>query len=135
MDNEFDSYVSLGSSIGKLVQDKQKAYGDSFSKAPKIMAVLYPNGIGSDQMGSALTIVRIIDKLNRISTNKVDLMGENPWRDIAGYSLLEVMKNRPTEDVALESKEVGPEFINMQQTNREMELRKSLKSMDVPEGL
>jgi len=92
---DYTDYSTLGRDIGKLVMDKQKAYGDSFSKAPQIMKVLYPNGISPDQMDSALTIVRIIDKLNRISTNKNDLMGENPFMDIVGYSLLEVMKRKP----------------------------------------
>ncbi|VVB50701.1 Uncharacterised protein [uncultured archaeon] len=96
MEFDYSGYAKLGESIGKLVEEKQKAYGDSFSKAPAIMAVLYPNGISPDMMGSALTVVRVIDKLNRISTNKVDLLGENPWGDIAGYSLLEVMKYGPS---------------------------------------
>ena len=93
MAKKYANFKELGQDIGELVDAKQKAYGDSFSKAPKIMAILYPNGIDTAQMGSALTVVRILDKLNRISTNKKDLMGENPFRDIAGYSLLEVMKN------------------------------------------
>lgn len=94
---DYTTYSTLGADIGKLVMEKQQAYGDSFSKAPKIMKVLYPNGIAPEQMESALTIVRVIDKLNRISTNKNDLMGENPWMDIVGYGLLEVMKNKPLE--------------------------------------
>ena len=104
MGTEFDSYETLGSSIGALVQSKQLAYGDSFSKSPKIMAVLYPDGISPDQMASALTIVRVVDKLNRLATNRVDLMGESPWRDIAGYSLLECMKNKPREEMVFEGK-------------------------------
>jgi hypothetical protein len=89
----YDSYEKLGESVGALVSSKQAAYGDSFSKAPKIISVLYPDGISPDQIESALTVIRVIDKLNRIATNKVDLMGENPWGDIAGYSILEVMKS------------------------------------------
>ena len=34
-----------------------------------------------------LTIVRIVDKLFRI-TNQKDAFGESPYRDIAGYGLL-----------------------------------------------
>lgn len=94
MDFNYIGYPELGESIGKLINEKQKAYGDSFSKAPRILAVLYPQGISTEQMDSALTVIRVIDKLNRVATNKVDLMGENPWADIAGYSLLEVMKAR-----------------------------------------
>ena len=99
MDINFSSYPTIGESIGKLVEEKQAAYGDSFSKAPRIMAILYPNGINPDMMDSALTVIRVIDKLNRIATNKVDLMGESPWGDIAGYSLLELMKQNKLREV------------------------------------
>ncbi len=106
MDIIYTSYPAIGESIGKLVEEKQAAYGDSFSKAPLIMAVLYPDGISPDKMDSALTVIRVIDKLNRIATNKVDLMGESPWGDIAGYSLLELMKqNKLREQAKVKVKE------------------------------
>lgn len=83
------SYAEIGSEIGGLVTDKQKAYGDSFGHAGNVMRELYPNGIGVQQMDDALTIVRIVDKLFRIA-NKKDAFGESPYRDIAGYALLAV---------------------------------------------
>lgn len=85
-------YERLGAEIGKLVQIKQEAYGDSFSKSGEIMRILYPNGIDHDQMDDALTIVRIIDKLFRIATDK-DALGESPYRDITGYGLLGAMRD------------------------------------------
>ena len=88
-------YPHIGSEVGKLVQEKQRAYGDSFTKAGQIMRVLYPDGIKPEGMDEALTVVRVLDKLNRIATaqGEADPMGESPWRDIAGYSLLELGKH------------------------------------------
>jgi hypothetical protein len=88
------TYEEIGTGIGKLVTEKQKQYGDSFTKAGQIMQILYGDGIPIDAMGEALTVVRVLDKLNRIATacGRPDLGGESPWRDIAGYALLELGK-------------------------------------------
>lgn len=84
--NEFEK---IGFRVGSLVQSKNTAYGDSFSKSSEILKVLYPNGVQADQFQDLLTITRVIDKLFRIATDK-DALGENPWRDIAGYALLAI---------------------------------------------
>lgn len=80
-------YSLLGQKIGELVEQKQAAYGDSFGKSGDVLRILYPNGISPDQIDDALSIVRIVDKLFRIATDK-DAFGETPYRDIAGYGLL-----------------------------------------------
>lgn len=80
-------YRELGIKIGELVDEKQVAYGNSFGEAGKILQILYPNGIPLESYDDALCIVRIIDKLKRIATDK-DAFGESPYRDIAGYALL-----------------------------------------------
>lgn len=80
-------YEKIGSDVGKLVSDKQQAYGDSFGKCHKVVEVLYPNGIEPYQYTDALTLIRVIDKMFRIATKK-DAFGESPWRDICGYALL-----------------------------------------------
>ena len=86
------SFIEIGCEIGKLVTEKQIAYGDSFGKSGKILEILYPNGIRVDQYPDALTITRIIDKLFRIATQK-DAFGESPYNDIAGYAILGVNQN------------------------------------------
>lgn len=91
-------YEEIGSSIGKLVTEKQKAYGDSFGRAGKIIEILYPNGIPVEKLEDALTIIRVIDKLFRIATKR-DAFGENPWRDIAGYAILSI-KRQEDKDLA-----------------------------------
>lgn len=88
MSNKFSE---VGIKIGELVAEKQAAYGDSFGKSGQIMKVLYPEGISVEKLDDALTIVRIIDKLFRIATDK-DALGESPWNDIVGYGLLAVVR-------------------------------------------
>ena len=87
-------YEKIGTEIGRLVQEKNEAYGDSFGQASKILEVLYPNGIKQNQYRDALAITRVIDKLFRL-TNKKDAFGESPWRDICGYAILGVANDEP----------------------------------------
>lgn len=84
-------YVDIGKSIGELVTEKQAAYGDSFGKSGAMMRILYPDGIPHEKMDDALTVVRVLDKLFRIATDR-DALGESPWRDVAGYALLAVRR-------------------------------------------
>ena len=81
------TYEKLGSEVGKLVAEKQLAYGDSFGKSGNVLRILYPDGIQPSQYDDLLTIVRIIDKLFRIATNK-GAFSENPYSDVVGYGLL-----------------------------------------------
>jgi hypothetical protein len=76
----------IASDIGKLVEEKNKAYGSSFSKSGEILKILYPEGVRPDQYTDMLLIVRCLDKFFRISAEKY-AFGENPWRDIAGYGI------------------------------------------------
>ena len=83
------NYEKIGSDIGRLVKEKNAAYGDSFGQACKILEVLYPCGVPVSQYRDALAIIRVIDKLFRLANDK-DAFGESPWRDICGYSILGV---------------------------------------------
>lgn len=80
-------YEDHAREIGKLVDEKQRAYGDSFHKSGSMLRTLYPDGIRIDQYDDMLTMVRVIDKLFRVATDR-DALGESPWRDIAGYGIL-----------------------------------------------
>ena len=86
-------FIDIGSEIGMLVSEKQAAYGDSFGRAGNVLRELFPSGIRPDQYDEVLTIARVLDKLFRISTKK-DAFGENPWRDIAGYAILSVARDK-----------------------------------------
>jgi hypothetical protein len=73
--------------IGLIVEEKDRAYGNAFDKAADFLKILYPNGITIEQYGDMLCLVRIFDKQMRIATNK-NAFQEDPYRDMAGYSLL-----------------------------------------------
>lgn len=85
--NKTGKYESIGTKIGQLVDEKNKAYGDSFNKCSEFLELLYPMGVDTEQYSDMLAIVRVFDKLMRIATDK-DALGENPWSDIGGYSIL-----------------------------------------------
>lgn len=85
-------YVELNEVIENLkatLFSKREAYGNAFNDAPKILECLYPDGVSVDQYSDLLSIVRILDKLHRIS-NGADT--EDPWQDIAGYAVLAMEK-------------------------------------------
>jgi len=86
------SYEEIGQEIGKLVDAKNKAYGNSFNKSCEILSILYPNGVSVDQYTDMLCLVRIIDKLFRIATQK-SAFDESPYKDIVGYGVLGVAKD------------------------------------------
>jgi len=89
----YSQYVGEADRLGKMVEEKQAAYGDSVGKSPDVLRLLYPGGVAPDQYGDLMMVTRVIDKLFRIATQK-DAFGEDPWRDIAGYALLSVIKNK-----------------------------------------
>lgn len=87
------SFSSIAADAAKLVEEKQKAYGDSFSKSGDVLKILYPNGVQPEQYTDLLTITRILDKLFRVATSK-DAFGESPWADVLGYALLAVQRSK-----------------------------------------
>ena len=95
-------FIDISNSIGELVQEKNKAYGDSFAKSQQIVKILYPDGVRSAQYMDMLAITRVIDKLFRIATKK-DAFGESPWRDICGYAILGIANDEA--DIIDEEKE------------------------------
>lgn len=103
-----DGFEKMGWDLGKLVDAKQRAYGDSVGKTGPIMRVLYPDGIPPEAVDDALLIVRVLDKLNRMASNpKGDLLGESPWRDCGGYALLGMAQHekRHIEDLRKEAEQ------------------------------
>lgn len=92
-----DMLETIGVEMGKLVAEKNKAYGCSFNKAQKILEILYPDGVQPKEYINVLAITRVLDKLFRIATDK-DAFGENPWRDICGYALLGIANGLDEEE-------------------------------------
>lgn len=91
-------FEQIATEVGKLVAEKNQAYGDSFAQCGRFLELLYPEGIQPEQYSDVLALVRIFDKQMRIATRK-DAFGESPYRDIAGYGLLGAAKDE--EDATL----------------------------------
>lgn len=89
-----DEFIRTGVRIGKIVKEKNAKYGDSFAQAGAIMRILYPNGISLDQYDDALAVIRVVDKLFRIATDR-DALGESPWDDLGGYANLRSTQLNP----------------------------------------
>ena len=87
----------IGQEVGKLVADKQKAYGDSFGLSGECLRQMFPDGIEPHQYDDLLTIARILDKLFRIA-NDPDAFSENPYQDIVGYGLLGMKRHNSRND-------------------------------------
>jgi hypothetical protein len=82
-----NNFSKIGAQVGKLVHDKQLAYGDSFGRSGECLRQMFPEGIKPEQYDDLLTIARIIDKLFRLA-NDPRAFDENPYQDIVGYALL-----------------------------------------------
>jgi hypothetical protein len=83
-------FDAAGREVGKLVEAKNLQYGDSANVSGNILKFLFPDGIPVEKYGEALLIVRVLDKLCRISRG--DQGEESAWRDIAGYGILGMTK-------------------------------------------
>jgi hypothetical protein len=79
-------YEELAAKLGRLVDSKQQQYGDSFHTFHHLLAFLYPDGVKVEDYPNMLAIVRVLDKLCRISRG--DQGDESAWNDIAGYGIL-----------------------------------------------
>jgi len=87
------TYLEAATEIGKLVTEKQVAYGDAFGQAGDILRKLYPHGVKPEQFDDMLCLIRIIDKMFRIANEKT-AFGESPYRDITGYGLLGYVRDQ-----------------------------------------
>ncbi len=104
MERPIGQYEEAGREIGLLVDKKNRVYGDSFRKASAILRIIRPQGLADANLDDLLALVRIIDKMFRILTAR-DGLGEDPWRDIAGYAIL---RHRQIEDEKREQVKKGP---------------------------
>lgn len=87
MGKELNKYETLGREIGKFTDEKNLAYGNSFQKSQEFMLLLFPNGVPVEKYTYVLLIIRMFDKFMRIATSE-KAFSEDPWQDLAGYSLL-----------------------------------------------
>ncbi len=101
------SFEKHGQELGKLIDMKQEAYGDSITKTNELLKVFmqdYDNGDNTYTIPKSLLkhiglMVRVLDKQNRIFSNPDgDLMSESPYMDLSGYGMLgEKMSNESSD--------------------------------------
>ena len=94
-------FAKIGNKVGKLVSDKQRAYGDSFGRSGECLRQMFPEGIKPNQYDDLLTIARILDKLFRIANNPT-AFDENPYQDIVGYGLLGMNRHNSSNSSELD---------------------------------
>lgn len=99
-------YVTIGENLGRLIDDKNKSYGDSFHKSGEVMKQLFPDGIPPESYVDALALVRIIDKMFRVARDPT-YNGENCWSDICGYAMLRLADQIPDKESKKEKIESG----------------------------
>lgn len=88
-------YAAIGTKIGELVATKQAQYGDAITFVRQVIELLYPDGVPVSAYGDLLLLVRMLDKIKRISTRHQQDT-ENPYEDLAGYGILGVAKHEQT---------------------------------------
>jgi hypothetical protein len=86
---QLSEFEIIADEIGKLVTEKNEAYGSAYIKTAQFLLLLFPNGIHIHRYRDMLLMVRILDKLMRLAT-RPDAFGESPYRDISGYGILGV---------------------------------------------
>lgn len=67
-----------------MVDEKSTQYGNAVNAVGPILELLYPKGIQPDDYRTLGLVVRILDKLQRITNG----WEEDSWSDLAGYALL-----------------------------------------------
>lgn len=80
-------FQEVGSKIGLIVDKKNDSYGNAINDTVEFLSLLWPNGIPTEAYKHVGLIVRIYDKMKRISNNP-KAFNEDPYADIAGYGIL-----------------------------------------------
>lgn len=88
------TYEELAGEIGKLTHDKELAYGKAWKSSAEILRILFPNGCAPERFTDLLLVTRILDKLCRLAAHPTDPMQESPYRDIVGYGLIGLKKEK-----------------------------------------
>ena len=79
-------YEEIGATIGALVDRKNAAYGNSIHDTAQIVRIFYPKGMDPEQYDDVMFIIKIIDEMFCITTQKD--CGKSPYENIAIYAIL-----------------------------------------------
>lgn len=78
------------------VAAKQESYGDSISFTSSVAKILWPKGMPVEVFPDALILLRVLDKVCRLSRGKAlpDEGRKDAWKDIIGYALRALERER-----------------------------------------
>jgi hypothetical protein len=88
-----NGFYDIASELAEMLTSKNRKYGDSYARMAHVLPIFYPDGVPPHSLLDAVFILRIIDKLMRISSNQGD-DEEDPVADIAGYAILRMKEMR-----------------------------------------
>ena len=94
---KMNKFEKIASNLATILSMKNDAYGNAFDKTTQILTLLYPTGIKVEQFKDVHVLIRMLDKLSRIARDN-DPMGESPYMDIAGYSILALARDENDEN-------------------------------------
>ena len=97
-----DIFHEITDKLAKLLVVKEKSYGQSFNLVGDVLRLMAPDGIKPEQYDDVLTVVRITEKLFRVMKGAED--EESQYQDIAGYSILKLVKEYKTLNQTDENK-------------------------------
>ena len=92
-----NKFEKIAIDLSTILSMKNEAYGNAFDKTTQILTLLYPTGIKVEQFKDVHVLIRMLDKLSRIARDN-DPMGESPYMDIAGYSILALARDENNEN-------------------------------------
>jgi len=88
-----NDFHALASELADMLTDKNRKYGDSYARMAHVLPIFYPDGVPGEHLLDAVFILRIVDKLMRISSAQKD-DDEDAVADIAGYAILRMREMR-----------------------------------------
>lgn len=77
-------FKDIAKELGELVTEKNLSYGDSARKVAEAMKIFYPAGVPAQDYEYSLLVVRILDKISRISQGHF----KESFKDIGGYGIV-----------------------------------------------
>lgn len=104
--SDINNHEELGKLLGKFVDEKNKAYQNSFEKVGRIIPIMIEDLTAEEVVKSLPAVVfiaRLLDKMIRHIRNTGkggDAMSEDPRMDLVGYMLLdcyESIKNKTAD--------------------------------------
>ena len=80
-------WQTIADDMTSLLKAKRDSYGNNLACTPEIMKLMYPSGITHEQLDDFLILVRMVDKMFRIANGANFKLGEDAWKDLAGYAM------------------------------------------------